>query len=93
MLIQADARRIPLADGCVQTIVTSPPYWGLRDYGVAGRPGDLVFDPFGGSGTVVRVACRLNRRGVMLDLNPQYLQLAQNRISGVQVSLLESAHA
>jgi DNA modification methylase len=24
-----------LPDGCVQTCVTSPPYWGLRDYGTA----------------------------------------------------------
>jgi len=33
MLIRADARRIPLRDACVDTVVTSPPYWGLRDYG------------------------------------------------------------
>lgn len=33
MLIQADARSIPLRDGCVQCVVTSPPYFGLRDYG------------------------------------------------------------
>jgi site-specific DNA-methyltransferase (adenine-specific) len=34
MLIRADARLIPLRDACVQTVVTSPPYWGgLRDYG------------------------------------------------------------
>jgi len=33
MLIQADARQIPLVDGCVQCVVTSPPYFGLRDYG------------------------------------------------------------
>ncbi len=26
-------------DGCVQTCVTSPPYWGLRDYGVDGQLG------------------------------------------------------
>lgn len=39
MLIQADARQIPLRDGCVQCVVTSPPYWGLRDYGVAGQLG------------------------------------------------------
>lgn len=32
MLIQADARQIPLADGSVQCCVTSPPYWNLRDY-------------------------------------------------------------
>ena len=34
MLIQANARRIPLADGSVQCCVTSPPYWSLRDYGL-----------------------------------------------------------
>ncbi len=33
--MQADARSIPLRDGCVQTVVTSPPYFGLRDYGTA----------------------------------------------------------
>jgi DNA modification methylase len=31
-LFQADARQIPLADGLVQCVVTSPPYWGLRKY-------------------------------------------------------------
>lgn len=28
-----------LPDGCVQTCVTSPPYWGLRDYGHEGQIG------------------------------------------------------
>lgn len=35
LLIHGDARHIPLADGVVQCVVTSPPYWGLRDYGIA----------------------------------------------------------
>ena len=35
LLIQGDARRIPLADGSVHTVVTSPPYFSLRDYGTA----------------------------------------------------------
>jgi len=39
LLAQANALRIPLADGSVQCCVTSPPYWGLRDYGVAGQLG------------------------------------------------------
>jgi DNA modification methylase len=30
-------KRLP--DGCVQTCITSPPYWGLRDYGVNGQLG------------------------------------------------------
>jgi len=39
LLIQGDARHIPLADESVQCVVTSPPYWYLRDYGVAGQIG------------------------------------------------------
>jgi len=35
MLIRGDARSLPLIDGCVDCIVTSPPYFGLRDYGTA----------------------------------------------------------
>jgi len=31
-IIQGDARHIPLTDQSVQCVVTSPPYWGLRDY-------------------------------------------------------------
>jgi DNA modification methylase len=33
MLIRADARQIPLKASTVQCCVTSPPYWGLRNYG------------------------------------------------------------
>jgi DNA modification methylase len=39
MLILADARHIPLRDGCVQCCISSPPYFGLRDYGHAGQIG------------------------------------------------------
>ena len=35
MLINANALRIPLADESVHCVVTSPPYWNLRDYGTA----------------------------------------------------------
>lgn len=44
-------------------------------------PGGLVFDPFLGSGTVIAVAQRLGRRGVGLELNPEYCGLAQQRTS------------
>ena len=33
-LYQADARDLPLEDGSVHCAITSPPYWGLRDYGL-----------------------------------------------------------
>jgi site-specific DNA-methyltransferase (adenine-specific) len=39
LLINANALNIPLADKSVQCVVTSPPYYGLRDYGVGGQIG------------------------------------------------------
>jgi site-specific DNA-methyltransferase (adenine-specific) len=33
------AESLPLEDGSVQTTVTSPPYWGQRDYGYASQSG------------------------------------------------------
>ncbi len=51
------------------------------------RPGDLVLDPFVGSGTVARVAIRLGRRAVGCDLNAEYLKLAHGRTSGISYGL------
>ena len=39
MIINANALFIPLADKSIHTIVTSPPYYGLRDYQVSGQLG------------------------------------------------------
>lgn len=36
LVLRGDARQLPLADASVDLIVTSPPYWALRDY----RDGD-----------------------------------------------------
>ena len=38
-VIRGDARALPLPDASVDLIVTSPPYFGLRDYGYAGQIG------------------------------------------------------
>lgn len=43
------------------------------------RPGDIVFDPFLGSGTVAQVAQRLGRHWVGCELNPEYLELQRDR--------------
>jgi DNA modification methylase len=39
VILRGDARHIPLADESVQCVVTSPPYWLLRDYKVPGQTG------------------------------------------------------
>jgi len=43
------------------------------------RPGDLVCDPFGGSGTTGMVARRLERRAVLIELNPTYVEMCERR--------------
>jgi DNA modification methylase len=55
------------------------------------RPGDLVLDPFMGSGTVGRVALSLGRRAVGCDLNREYLALADERLTVTRGLPLEVA--
>ena len=43
------------------------------------RPGDIVFDPFMGSGTVASVAQRLGRRWLGAELNADYIALQAER--------------
>ena len=58
-----------------------------RCISVASRVGDLVLDPFGGSGTTGRVAIELRRRVVLCDLaySHDYAPLAKERTSEVQL--------
>lgn len=44
------------------------------------RPGDLVLDPFIGSGTTGLVALKMGRRFVGVELNPEYVSIARRRI-------------
>ncbi|MCR0258419.1 site-specific DNA-methyltransferase, partial [[Clostridium] innocuum] len=41
-----------------------------------------VLDPFFGSGTTGMVAKRLSRRYIGIELNPDYCELAKQRIGG-----------
>ncbi len=47
------------------------------------RPGDLVLDPFAGSGTTGAVSVRNNRDFIGCELNPAYVDLARKRIGAV----------
>jgi site-specific DNA-methyltransferase (cytosine-N4-specific) len=46
------------------------------------RPGDLVLDPFVGSGTTADVAFRMGRRFLGIELNPDYVEIARSRFTG-----------
>ena len=39
LAIRGDAREIPLEDSSADLVVTSPPYWRKRDYGISGQIG------------------------------------------------------
>ncbi|MDI7269107.1 MAG: site-specific DNA-methyltransferase [Myxococcota bacterium] len=44
------------------------------------KPGDLVLDPFFGSGTVGLVCWEQQRQCLGIELNPEYVTLAKNRV-------------
>jgi DNA modification methylase len=48
------------------------------------KPGDIVFDPFMGSGTVGKVALDLGRQYLGIDLNPDYVRQAEARCTTTQ---------
>lgn len=52
------------------------------------RPGDIVLDPFGGSGTTARVAAKHQRDAILIELNPSYIEQAEVRTDGVQTTML-----
>ena len=44
------------------------------------EPGDLVLDPFLGSGTTAAVALSMGRRVLGIELNPEYVEIARRRL-------------
>lgn len=49
---------------------------------LATEPGDLILDPFIGSGTTGLVALQMDRRFVGIELNPSYAAIAEERLNG-----------
>jgi len=50
--------------------------------------GDVILDPFGGSGTTAAVAIRERRDAILIELNPEYANLAEQRIAAEQPRLI-----
>jgi site-specific DNA-methyltransferase (adenine-specific) len=51
------------------------------------QPGDVVLDPFVGSGTTTVAAVQLGRFYVGIDVNREYVEEARKRVSDVQIRL------
>jgi DNA modification methylase len=43
------------------------------------KPGDTILDPFGGSGTTGMVSLELGRNTILIELNPKYVNLIEQR--------------
>ena len=43
--------------------------------------GDMILDPFVGSGTALRVCQQTNRNGIGIDINPEYIDMTRDRLS------------
>jgi DNA modification methylase len=61
---------------------------------LAGCPkGGTVLDPFGGAGTTGLVADRLERNAVLIELNPQYADMAEFRVQNDAPLFVETSRA
>lgn len=63
------------------------PSWFIKLFTVEG---DLVLDPFVGSGTTAQAARLLGRHYLGIDISPEFIELANQRIGRMQLQLLES---
>lgn len=53
---------------------------------LASNPGDVVLDAFGGAGSAVVTANRLDRRYVAIDIDPKYVDIMRNKVRQVAES-------
>ena len=53
------------------------------------NPGDVVLDPFFGTGTTGAVARRLNRRYIGVELDPHYVEIARERIDNTPAGVAD----
>jgi site-specific DNA-methyltransferase (adenine-specific) len=58
---------------------------------ISSKPGDFVLDPFFGSGTVGVVCVKNDRRYVGIELNPEYVEIAANRLDAHEDTIIKVA--
>lgn len=70
---------------------TMPPRLAERCILAGSRPGDVVLDPFAGSGTTLEVALRHGRHALGIELSPEYAKLIEERIRAQLPRVAEGA--
>ena len=84
MPLTPQEERVRDSDGAKGHSTQKPEALLYRAILAATRPGDLVLDPFFGSGTTGAVAKALHRRWMGIERDEKYIALAQERIDSVQ---------
>ena len=51
------------------------------------KPGDLVLDPFMGSGTTCVAACQSGRKYLGIELDPNYYAIASQRMATETIAI------
>lgn len=51
------------------------------------NPGDVVLDPFAGSGTTLKAAKELNRHYIGIEVNPKYVEICKKRTAQESLAL------
>lgn len=59
-----------------------------RIISASSNPGDAVLDCFAGSGTTGVVAAKLGREFILIDQNPQAIEVIQKRLEGIEYEYL-----
>lgn len=54
------------------------------------QPGDIVLDPFMGSGTTLNVASRMQRHSIGIEIMPEYFDMVKAQLKPLELYLLES---
>lgn len=64
------------------------PKWYIRLFT---DPGDIVLDPFIGSGTTAMAAVQLGRNYIGIDTKENFVEISKSRITNIQISILSIA--
>jgi modification methylase len=89
--ICSGSERIKTADGDKAHSTQKPEALLYRVILASSQPGDVVLDPFFGSGTTGAVAKKLHRHWTGIEREPAYIQVAQQRIDAVTPAPLDQA--
>ncbi len=80
MRVKRSVWKIPVKPFKGAHFATFPPDLILTPIMACSNAGDTVLDPFMGSGTVGLVCKKFSRNFIGIDINPEYVKMAKNRI-------------